>query len=159
MRRTLRWLVPVCLLVSSLSFAEPPVPVERWDSRVGEGSADWAFNGQGWTALDLRTKAAYVLGMIDGTFLLVLEAEAKTTPSARKYDLEVQRAEMARKDILNEIIPAIDRFYTGPGSRDIPVIEAYRHVLRHWRGAAPRAQEQSRNRLTRRYAASIPDGS
>jgi len=158
MRHVFRWLLPVFLLASSHSFAEPPVPVERWDSRVGEGSADWAFNGQGWMALDLRTKAAYVLGMIDGTFLLVLESEARTVSERAAEKLNARRAEIARKDILNEIIPAIDRFYAGKNSRDIPVIEAYRHALRNWRGAKPGVLEQSRRHLTRRYAAATPDG-
>jgi len=140
------------LVSSSPCAAADPQEFRHWDTRAPDEAVGWVFNGRGWVSLDLRTKAAYALGMLDGGALLEMETAADPHVAA-DASLRGIRREIGSHDILTDIIPALDRFYGDGASLDIPVIEAYRYVLKRWRGVPEEELRRSRESLARRYAA------
>jgi|GEM_PF-4850518 hypothetical protein len=145
----------IALLVTggfSLALAQEQRDFRTWDTFVGPSQDEWAFNGSGWLSMDTYSRAAYALGMVDGTLMLLMQVKSENTGSLGST-VSRERSKLTAYDLVDEIIPLINDFYADSGNIKVPVIEAYRYALKKLQGNSNDRLRNDAAQLKQRYAA------
>jgi hypothetical protein len=110
------------------------------------------YNGHVWNDLDLQSKTMYIIGIEEGATLLVDEMSVDVLKKNN-----TQSTLIALKRIYStgfrasDIVLEIDKFYEQPINIGIPIVEAYRHVLKKFNGASPDELVQNEAKLRKKY--------
>jgi hypothetical protein len=110
------------------------------------------YNGHVWNDLDLQSKTMYIIGIEEGATLLVDEMsvdvlEKNNTQSTLIALKRIYSTGFQASDIVLEI----DKFYEQPINIGIPIVEAYRHVLKKFNGASTDELVQNKTKLREKY--------
>jgi hypothetical protein len=110
------------------------------------------YNGHVWNDLDVQSKTMYIIGIEEGATLLVDEMsidvlEKNTTRSTLIALKRIDSTGFRASDIALEI----DKFYEKSINIGIPIVEAYRHVLKKFNGASPDELAQNEAKLHKKY--------
>jgi hypothetical protein len=110
------------------------------------------YNGRVWNDLDLQSKTMYILGIEDGATLLVAEMSVDVLDknTTRPTLIALKRLNSAGFQV-SDIVSEIDTLYEQPSNIRIPVVEAYRHVLKKFRGASPDELAKNEAKLREKY--------
>lgn len=110
------------------------------------------MNGKPWLRLDSQSRTMYLLGLVDGASLLI--AEMDTVPN-EKGNAPTAFPALERLVINGftffDITEEIDRFYQQSSNRRIPVVDAYRHVLKKFKGASSEELAADQSSLRKKY--------
>ena len=110
------------------------------------------YNGHVWNDLDLQSKNMYIIGIEEGATLLVDEMSVDVLEKNN-----TQPTLIALKRIYStgsqasDIVLEVDKFYEQPLNIGIPIVEAYRHVLKKINGASPDELSQNEAKLRKKY--------
>ena len=110
------------------------------------------YNGHVWNDLDLQSKNMYIIGIGEGATLLIDEMsvdvlEKNTTQLTLIALKRIYSTGFQASDIVLEI----DKFYEQSINIGIPIVEAYRHILKKFNGASPDELTQNEAKLRRKY--------
>ena len=111
------------------------------------------YNGHVWNDLDLQSKTMYIIGIEEGATLLVDEMsldvlEKNITHSTLIALKRIYSTGFQASDIVLEI----DKFYKQSLNIEIPIVEAYRHVLKKFNGVSPDELTQNEAKLRKKYS-------
>lgn len=110
------------------------------------------MNGKAWTRLDRQSRIMYLVGIENGSGLLIAEMD-----SVRSEKANAQAAYPAMERLMikgfrfSDIAEEIDHLYQQASNRRIPIVEAYRHVLKKFKGASPGDLVSSESELRMKY--------
>lgn len=82
------------------------------------------LDGNDWHGLSGEIKAAIVLGMRDGAFLLPVRATTTENVDVRVHDATLHRLSI-RRAACRQVVEILDRYYADPANRGIFLIDAY----------------------------------
>ena len=110
------------------------------------------INGKTWDRLDAESRLTYLVGVADGAALLAEEI------ARVKEELGKGRAGLPAIDRLStkgfnygDFVDEVDRFYARTSNRKIPILDAYRHVLRGSKGASSTEMSSALFELREKY--------
>jgi hypothetical protein len=112
-----------------------------------------AKNGYFWNKWDMQTKIFILEGMDNGEFLLFLTvSEAKNSANAQQAVIEsILSLETTGDFKLSDKVEQIDMFYKDSANRYIPIIEAYRYMVKRMNGTAQRELDNLAASLRKKY--------
>jgi hypothetical protein len=99
---------------------------------VGRGGYRWG-NGKAWKLLDGQSKITYLTGIQEGAFLLLREASRNGGSNAviEREAVNLNVTGFRESDLSSQV----DGFYNDSANLRIPVVDAYKYVLKKLRGA------------------------
>jgi hypothetical protein len=148
--RTLFWMV-------FLVFLMVPRPITAADQEdetkfVTGVLVTHMMNGKPWTKLDQQSRIMYLSGIEDGTVLLIAEMDnASNEKSSARAALPALERLTIKGFRMSDIMEEIDRLYEEASNRRIPVVDAYRYVLRKFKGASPEELAAAQSVLRKKY--------
>ena len=110
------------------------------------------MNGKPWIKLDPQSRIMYLSGLENGAALLIAEMDSApnekaiagaTLPAWERLTIKGFR--------FSDIMEEIDRFYEQASNRRIPVVDAYRYVLKKFKGASPEELAAAQSALRKKY--------
>ena len=110
------------------------------------------FNGKGWIKLDQQSKIFYITGLEEGLGLLIAEID-----NAPGEEINASAALSAYKRLtiggfkMSDIMEEINRLYQEASNRKIPIVDAYRYVLKKFKGASSEELAATQSALRKRY--------
>jgi len=110
------------------------------------------INGRPWLKLDLQSRIMYLSGLEDGAALLIAEMG-----SVQNEKDNARAAFPAYKRLtitgfrFSDITEEINRFYEQASNQRIPVVDAYRYVLKKFKGASPEELASAQSALRKKY--------
>jgi hypothetical protein len=110
-------------------------------------------NGYFWNKWDLQTKIFILEGMDNGEFLLFLTvSEAKNSANAQQAVIDsILSLETTGDFKLSEKVEQIDMFYKDSANRRIPIIEAYRYMVKRMNGNTQQELDNLAASLRKKY--------
>jgi hypothetical protein len=150
--RIVTFIVPALVLV--LLFTPFLTAEESEDETVFETDLfrTSLMNGKPWARLNPQSRVMYLVGIQEGAALLIAEMDSVRS---EKGNARAAYPAMERLTIkgfrFSEIVEEIDRLYQQASNRRIPVIEAYRFVLKKFKGASPGDLASSEAALRMKY--------
>ena len=110
------------------------------------------MNGKPWIKLDLQAKIMYLSGVEDGAVLLISEMDSvqKEKDNARAAYPALDRL-MISGFRFGDITEEVDCFYEQASNLRIPIVDAYRYVLKKFKGASPEELAASQSALRKKY--------
>jgi len=110
------------------------------------------INGKAWIKLDSQSKIMYLVGVEDGAALLIAEMDSVPNEKANARAAFPAFERLSIKGFrFSDIMEEINRFYEQASNRRIPVVDAYRYVLKKFRGAAPEELAATESALRKKY--------
>lgn len=110
------------------------------------------INGKPWIKLDQQSRIMYLNGLEDGAGLLIAEMDST---SNEKSSARAALPALIRLQIkgfrFSDIVEEIDHFYEQASNRRIPVVDAYRYVLKKFKGAPPEELAAAQSALRNKY--------
>ncbi len=141
----------ICIFVSVLVVltAEDQEGQTRFTTDVFAFSM---MNGKPWIKLDLQAKIMYLSGVEDGAVLLISEMDSvqKEKDNARAAYPALDRL-MISGFRFGDITEEVDCFYEQASNLRIPIVDAYRYVLKKFKGASPEELAASQSALRKKY--------
>ena len=111
-----------------------------------------AKNGRVWKLMTRQIKSFYLIGIEEGTNLLMLQMN---DGNLYKIYLHIALKEQQKLQIsgfqFGDLVDQIDIVYSDSANLNIPIIEAYRHILKKLRGATPSALANDLAMLRKTY--------
>jgi hypothetical protein len=110
------------------------------------------LNGKGWMKLDPQSKISYITGLEEGLGLLIAEIdnaageEINTSAALSAYERLIIRGFK-----MFDLVEEINRLYQEASNRKIPLVDAYRYVLKKFKGASPEELASTQSALRKRY--------
>lgn len=94
-------------------------------------------NGKVWGNLDNQNRIIYLMGLEEGTRLVLLDATRHETPKA-KGPIKRATLRLAISGFrFSDIVQQVNKFYSDSANLRIPVIEAYSYSIDRMKGALP----------------------
>ncbi len=144
-----------CLLVFIFvlpAFAADTDHEETESKFVTEVFVSSMTNGKAWLELDLQSRIMYLTGIENGAALLIAEmADAPNEKANAHAAVPALKRLMIKGFKFGDIADEIDRFYEQASNRRIPVVDAYRYVLKKFKGASPEELEAVQSALRKKY--------
>jgi hypothetical protein len=115
------------------------------------------FNGRMWQLLSAAQKTSHLTGIQEGIILCIDQIKADLNIPREVMDRMKDAGVFDRRRLLfssqgiTAIESRIDKFYKEPGSIEIPIIEAYRHVTLELNFANPEELADNLSALKRKY--------
>jgi hypothetical protein len=110
------------------------------------------MNGKPWIKLDSQSKIMYLVGLEEGAALLIAEMDRvqneKTNARAAYPALQRLTIKGFRS---SDIMEEVNRFYDHASNRRIPVVDAYRYVLKKFKGESPEELVADQSALRKKY--------
>ena len=149
---TLVTILLIALLIPISLIAEEQENETKFTSDMFSFSA---INGKGWITLDLQSRIMYLTGVEDGAFLLIAEMDSVQNEKDNARAALPAFMRLTTNTIKgfrsSDIAEEIDRFYDQASNRRIPVVDAYRYVLKKFKGAPPKELESAQSALRKKY--------
>lgn len=134
-RKALTFFLATFLLIPSALMANEE---EENTQIVSDVLSSSMMNGKAWNKLDSQSKIMYLVGVEEGLGLLIVEMGEV---SSEKKKVSATYSALNRLTIkgfrFSDIMEEINSFYETSSNRRIPAVDAYRHVLKKFRGASP----------------------
>ncbi len=110
------------------------------------------INGKPWIKLDPQSRIMYLIGVEDGAALLIAEMDSvqNEKDNARVAFSAYERL-MIKGFRFSDIMEEINHFYEQASNRRIPVVDAYRYVLKKFKGASPEELASAQSALRKKY--------
>jgi len=110
------------------------------------------MNGKLWIKLDPHSRIMYLLGVEDGAVLLIAEMDGVQNEKGNARAAYPAYERLTIKGFrFSDIVEEIDRFYEQASNRRIPVVDAYRYVLKKFKGASPKELASAQSALRKKY--------
>lgn len=110
------------------------------------------MNGKPWIELDLQSRIMYLTGVENGAGLLIGEmGTVQNEKGNARAALPAYERLMIKGFRFSDIVEEIDRFYDQASNRRIPVVDAYRYVLKKFKGASPEELASAQSALRKKY--------
>lgn len=139
----------ISLLVPVSLIAADEEEITKFTTDVFEAPM---INGKGWIKLDRQSRIMYLNGVEDGAALLIAEMDSVQNEkgNARAAFPACERLIISGFRF-SDIMEEIDRFYEQASNRRIPVVDAYRYVLKKFRGTSPEELASAQSALRKKY--------
>lgn len=110
------------------------------------------MNGKAWARLDRQSRIMYLVGIETGAGLLIAEMDSVRSEKANaRAAYPAMERLMIKGFRFSDIVEEIDRLYQQASNRRIPIVEAYRYVLKKFKGASPGDLASSESALRMKY--------
>lgn len=110
------------------------------------------MNGKAWIRLDQQSKIMYLTGIENGVNLLIAEMDSAPNEEGNaRAALPASKRLMIKGFRFSDITEEIDRFYEQASNRRIPVVDAYRYVLKKFKGSSPEELATVQTALRKKY--------
>ena len=110
------------------------------------------INGKTWARLDSQSRIMYLVGIENGAALLIAEMDSVLVEKANAHAAYPAMTRLMIKGFrFSDVVEEIDRLYQQASNRRIPVIEAYRYVLKKFKGASPEDLASFESALRKKY--------
>jgi hypothetical protein len=142
------------ILLVFLLVPAPLISADREDETVFETGVfvSSMINGKSWIKLDRQSKIMYLIGVENGAGLLIAEMDSAPNEEGNaRAALPALERLMIKGFKFSDIMEEIDRFYEQASNRRIPVVDAYRYVLKKFKGASPEELAAAQSALRKKY--------
>jgi len=141
------WIVVVTILLHQYTYAADQ---ETW---VQIGNYRYhASNGRAWTVLDAQAKITFLVGIENGLALVPLQMQTEKRIDKSINDAHASSAYLTISGFrFGDLVSQVDSFYSDTANLKIPVIEAYRYVIKKMKGATSEELATSAANLRRIY--------
>jgi hypothetical protein len=148
--KTLFWtILLVFLLVPTTMIAADQEDETKFETSV---FITHMMNGKPWIKLDQQSRIMYVSGIEDGANLLIAEMDSVYSEKGNaSASIPAVKRLMIKGFRMSDIVEEIDRFYEQASNRRIPVVDAYRYVLKKFKGASPEELAATQSALRTKY--------
>ena len=110
------------------------------------------MNGKSYIELDPQSRILYLCGIDDGAILLIAEMDSvKNEKQTARAALPALNRLTIKGFRFSDIMEEVNRFYEQASNRRIPVVDAYRYVLKKFRGASPEELASTQSALRKQY--------
>jgi len=110
------------------------------------------INGRPWKRLDEQSRITYLTGLEDGGALLIDEmADSERGKDTAREAFTALGRLTVKGFRFSDIMKEIDAFYEQSSNARVPVVDAYRHVLKKFKGASPETLATNEAALRKRY--------
>jgi hypothetical protein len=110
------------------------------------------MNGKPWIKLDQQSRIMYIAGIEDGAALLIAEMDSVSSEKGNtSASIPAFKRLMVKGFKMSDIVEEIDRFYEQASNRRIPVVDAYRYILKKFKGASPEELAAAQSALRKKY--------
>ena len=114
------------------------------------------LNGKAWMKLDPQSRVMYLTGLEDGGIMLLTEMdEVEEEKWLAKLAYPIHKRTTIKGFYFTDIMEEIDIFYEQASNRKIPIIDAYRYVIKKFKGANPQELATAQSALRRKYNVNI----
>lgn len=150
--------IRIALMTIVFVFLLAPLSLIAEDEEEGNTKLTTDFfvcsmmNGKSYIELDPQSRIMYLSGIEDGAVLLIAEMDSvKNEKQTARAALPALKRLTISGFKFSDIMEEVNRFYEQASNRRIPVVDAYRYVLKKFRGASPEELASTQSALRKQY--------
>ena len=135
-------------LTTTLADNTSIIETERSDKTISHN----VYNGRLWNKLDKQTKIFYLNALEESFSMITLQIiENKEKPEVLTSHDKVVEILTVQGFRFSDLVQQVDMVYKDTSNLRVPIIEAYRYILRKLKGASPEILGKEIASLRKRY--------